>query len=180
MTSPVPGHDVPTGEQPGAGSTPGDEGEGIVGLADRTGGGAPAANQSKVEPVPPTPEHTSPDVAPGPVSGLDPEEMRIGAADPQAPSHPAGGRRPDHGSSYVEVAVEDGNAQRARGSQGVPAEPIGTDHDASAARMSPADDTSTSSTSAGAARGVPVASQDAAEGTSETASSVQGVRTPQE
>ena len=110
MTSPVPGHDVPTGEQPGAGSTPGDEGDGIVGLADRTGGGAPAANQTKVEPLPPTPEHTSPDVAPGPVSGLNPDEMRIGAADPQAPSHPAGGRRPDHGSSYVEVAVEDGSA----------------------------------------------------------------------
>jgi len=46
--------------------------------------------------------------------------------------------------------------------------------------MNSADDTSTSSTSAGDARGVPVASEDAAEGTSETASSVQGVRTPQE
>ncbi len=181
MTSPVPGHDVPTGEQPGAGSTPADEGDGTVGLADRTDGGAPAANQTKVEPLPPSPGHTSPVDAPGPVSGLDPDEMRIGAADPQAPSHPAGGRRPDHGSSYVEVAAQDGAAQRARGSQGVPEEPIGTDHDGSAARMSAGpDDTPTSSTCAGDARGVPVASQDAAAGTSETASSVQGVRTPQE
>ena len=180
MTSPVPGHDVPTGEQPGAGSTPADEGDGTVGLADRTAGGAPAANQTKVEPVPPTPGHTAPDVASGPVGGLDPDELRIGAADPQAPSHPAGGRRPDHGSSYDEAVVEDGTAQRARGSQGVPAEPIGSDHDAAAVRMRPAEDTSTSFTSAGDARGVPVAAQDAAEGTSETASSVQGVRTPQE
>ena len=77
MTSPVPGHDVPTGEQPGAGSTPADEGDGTVGLADRTDGGAPAANQTKVEPLPPSPGHTSPVDAPGPVSGLDPDEMRM-------------------------------------------------------------------------------------------------------
>ena len=146
---------MPTGERPSAGCTPADEGDGTVGLADRTGGGAPAANQTKGEPLPPAPGYTFQDDALGPVSGLDPDEMRIGAADPQAPSHPAGGRRPDHVSSFVEVAVQNGTAQRARGSQGSPEEPFGTHHDCSAARMTTGlIDTSTPSTSAGDARGV--------------------------
>lgn len=178
---------MPTGERPAAGCTPADGGDGTVGLADRTGGGAPAANQTKGEPLPPAPGHTFPDDALGPVSGLDPDEMRLGAADPQAPSHPAGGRRPDHESSFVEVAVQDGSAQRTPGSQGSPEEPLGTDHDGAAQRTrgaqgSPEEppgtdhdgsatrmttgliDTSTPSTSAGDARGVPVTSKDAAAG----------------
>ena len=171
MSASVPGHDVPTGEEPGGGSNPSDDGKGTVGLADRTAGGSPAANQIKVEPIPPTSGHPSPDAAPGAVSGLDLDAMNVGATDPQAPSHPAGGDRPDHGPSYAELPAADEVAQRARGPQDKPDEPI---RNRSAAR------TSGPSASVGDAHGVPVAAQDAAEGTSETAHSVQGVRTLQE
>ncbi len=47
--------DVPQGNEPGASSTPSDEGRGTVELGDRLGGDSPAANQAKTEPIPPSP-----------------------------------------------------------------------------------------------------------------------------
>ncbi|MCW2621016.1 MAG: hypothetical protein JWL64_618 [Frankiales bacterium] len=54
--------------------------EGPARLADRTapgGQGAPAANQQKTEPQPVTPREAP-----------EPGDISVGAADPQAPSHP--------------------------------------------------------------------------------------------
>lgn len=79
----------PHGDQPGVHNTPDDEqGEGTVGLQDRTGPGtgAPAANQAKAEPMPPAPGHRDP-AAPLEPPSLD--EMTVGSADPQSPRHPA-------------------------------------------------------------------------------------------
>jgi len=134
----MPGNDLPHGDEPGAGSTPNDDGEGTVGLADRLDDGAPAANQGKVEPVPPTPAHTDPEASSGGLTaeGLDLDAMSMGSAAGQLPSHPEGGTRPDHTSTAVEEVAESGTAQRAPASQGVSPEPIGTDRAASAAAMS--------------------------------------------
>lgn len=181
----MPGHDLPHGDEPGAGSTPNDDGEGTVGLADRLDDGAPAANQGKVEPVPPTPAHTDPEGSSGGLTaeGLDLDQMSLGAGDAQMPSHPAGAARPDHPSTTVEEVGESGTAQRAPMSQGVAPEPVGTDRDTSAARMTGLDAGGTgptSSDSPGAAHRVPVASHDSAQGTSEAAGIVHGARTPQQ
>lgn len=53
--------------------------------------GSRAANQSKTESIPPTQAHPQPDAGPEPTLPDLPElsEMSVGAADPQAPSHPA-------------------------------------------------------------------------------------------
>lgn len=86
---PGPSAPQPHGDEPGVHSTPDDEqGEGTVGLQDRTGPGtgAPAANQAKAEPVPSTPGHREP-TAPLEPPSLD--EMTVGSADPQSPRHPA-------------------------------------------------------------------------------------------
>jgi len=180
----MPGNDLPHGDEPGAGSTPNDDGEGTVGLADRLDDGAPAANQGKVEPVPPTPAHTDPEPSSGGLTaeGLDLDAMSMGSAAGQLPSHPEGGTRPDHTSTAVEEVAESGTAQRAPASQGVSPEPIGTDRAASAAEMSEHDADTTgpaSFDSPGNAQGVAVSSHDSAQGTSETAAIVHGARTPQ-
>ncbi|HVE74765.1 MAG TPA: hypothetical protein VNA30_06760 [Mycobacteriales bacterium] len=47
-----------------------------------------AANQAKSEPMPPSSSHVEPESAP-----TDPGDMSVGAGDPQAPSHDAGGER---------------------------------------------------------------------------------------
>ncbi len=62
------------------------QGDGPVTLADRTapgGEGSPDTNQSKTEPMSPTPDH------PDPLAAPELEEMSIGAAAAQLPSHPA-------------------------------------------------------------------------------------------
>ena len=65
------------------------EGRGPVTLDERTkpgGQASPDTNQGKIEPIPATPGHADPNAAlPAPELG----DMNIGAADPQAPSHPA-------------------------------------------------------------------------------------------
>lgn len=180
----MPGNDLPHGDEPGADSTPYADGEGTVGLADRLGKGAPDTNQGKVEPVPPTPNHTDPESSGGGVTaeGLDLDDMSLGAGDAQLPSHPDGGARPDHSSTALEEVADSGTAQRASMSQGVAAEPVGTDRDASADRMLEHHAGTTGPTSAdspGDAHGVPVASHDSAQGTSEAATIVHGARTPQ-
>lgn len=97
----------PAAGEPGSRSTPADdEGRGVVGVEDRAGAGAPgapAANQGKTEPIPPAPSHADPDAAPEPatVEAPDLESMNVGAADPQAPSHPAAGGHGDRGRSGV-------------------------------------------------------------------------------
>ena len=172
-------------------STP-DGGDGPVGLSDRTAGGSPAANQGKTEPYPPTAGHRAPAGSSGRTpggeapTGLPPAELAVGAGDPQAPSHPAASTRP-----FTDVASGPGPsargvAQRAPGQQGVAEEPIETDHAASAASIRAAapaamfSDAPNSSRTPGDASSVPVASHDAAEGTSQSMSRVQGARTPVE
>ena len=105
MTSPVPGHDVPAGDEPGSGSTPTADGQGTVDLSDRTGAGSPAANQTKVEPVPPTDKHPSP-ASSGPVTGLDLDDLDVGSADPQAPAHRAVAAGGSHASAYDERVAD--------------------------------------------------------------------------
>jgi hypothetical protein len=79
---------LPRDDEPGGDSTPRDtEGAGPVGLEDRTDGdGAPAANQAKAEPIAPTPGHRDPNA---PLVPPVLEDMNVGTADPQSPSHPA-------------------------------------------------------------------------------------------
>lgn len=76
-------------EQPGEKSTP--DGPDAVDLADRTDGGAPAANQRSSE-------HVHPGSAPA---------MTVGAGDPQAPSHPDAGDRWLHGGGDVSDSPEE-------------------------------------------------------------------------
>ena len=62
------------------------QGDGPVTLSDRTapgGEGSPDTNQGKTEPMSPTPDHPEPLAAPSL------EEMSVGAAAAQLPSHPA-------------------------------------------------------------------------------------------
>lgn len=54
------GQDLPRGDEPGASTTPSDDGRGTIGLGDRLGGAAPDTNQGKAEPMPPTPGHPDP------------------------------------------------------------------------------------------------------------------------
>lgn len=65
--------------------------------------GSEAANQSKTEAMPPTQGHADPAAAPEPTSveTADLESMNVGAADPQAPSHPAAGEPGDPAQSGV-------------------------------------------------------------------------------
>ena len=70
-----------------ASNTPADEtGDGPVTLSDRVepgGEGSPGSNQGKAEPMSPTGTHSEPMAVPSL------EDMNVGYADPQAPSHPA-------------------------------------------------------------------------------------------
>ncbi len=83
--------------QPGDASEPEDTtGDGPVTLEDRTapgGQGSPDTNQAKVEPIP-VDEHAPDPQAPREAPSL--ASMNVGANNPQAPSHPAAGRTPDH------------------------------------------------------------------------------------
>ena len=68
-------------------------------LSDRTepgGQGSPDTNQGKVEPLSPTTEH------PEPLGAPDLSSMNVGAADPQAPRHPAAaGSGTSHTGGYA-------------------------------------------------------------------------------
>ncbi len=133
-------------EQPGEMNTPDDtRDEGSVDLEDRTDGGSPAANQRAAEHVHPV--------------AADPSAMTVGAADPQAPSHPDAGDRWLHGGGDVSDSPEEQD----------------TDVVASAARMAP---NRSGLSGVGDPQDVPVAAHDAAPGTSEGHGVVQGARTP--
>jgi hypothetical protein len=112
---------LPRDDEPGGTSTPRDtEGEGSVGLEDRTGSedqGAPAANQAKAEPIPPTPGHRDPAA---PLTPPPLEDMNVGADDPQTPSHPAAAAAAP--TTGAETAAPDGpaNAPRDVTGPGVP------------------------------------------------------------
>lgn len=169
-------------DQAAATSTP--DGGGPVRLGERTSGGSPAANQSKTEPYPPSSGHAAPagssGAAPGgeAPTGVPQEQLGVGAADPQAPSHPGVAARPFTDVASGAGPVSTGQAQRATGSQGVPEEPIETDRAASGTAMTtPAP---TFSDAPGDAKTVPVVSHESLEGSSETAPTVQGARTPVE
>lgn len=173
--------DTPKAGEPGALSTP--EGDGPVRIEDRTREGSPGANQGKTESYPPTSGHDAPGGSSGPAPGgeappgVPVSEIGLGAGDPQAPSHPASSTRPFTDVASGPPPSPEGTAQRARGQQGVAQEPIETDAAASSAAMTPP---FLSSDAPGDAQSVPVASDEAAEGTSETAPIVQGARTPVE
>lgn len=158
-----------------AGSTP--EGEGPVGLDDRTAGGAPAANQAQSSPPVRGSHPTATDTEP--LDGVPVSELNVGAADAQAASHRVAAARPFTPSTSGPAPAQDGTAQRAPGSQGVSPEPVETDRAAAAMAMAPPSRL-TPAQAPGDAKGVPVGSGQAAEGTSETAPRVRGARTPVE
>lgn len=69
----------------GAGAVSEPEGDGPLTLEDRTkpgGAGSPDTNQGKAEPLSPQPDH------PEPLAVPELADMNVGAADPQAPTHP--------------------------------------------------------------------------------------------
>jgi len=180
--------DHPHGTEPGAGSTPSADGAGVADSGDRTGTGAPAANQGKTEPMPTgagdegAPASSEPELP-------DLDGMNVGAADPQAPNHAAAGAAADRAAAGMdsvpggEVPVAPGTgtpeAFRAPGSNGTGggSEQIDTDVEASAERTNPVGADGADS-GAGDAAGVPVVSEDAAAGTSQDSAEVQGTRTP--
>ena len=93
------------------------EGDGPVTLSDRTepgGEGSPDTNQGKTEPISPT-DHPDPPVAPSL------EDMSVGAAAPQLPSHPAAADTAPPGSY---AGGDAGDAPRGLGGPG--AEPTQT------------------------------------------------------
>jgi hypothetical protein len=178
---------VPSDDEPGGESTPLDtRGDGPVGLEDRTGTdekSAPATNQGKAEPIPPTPGHRDP------TAPLEPpllEDMNVGAADPQRPSlagsAPTEGTRPAGAAPAAAGgpgAAPPAASHRAPGLQGSasPAERLETDVDSSAAEM--VRDTGRDA-GTGDPQGVPVPSTTPSSGTSEEHGAVQGARLPDE
>lgn len=99
------------GSDPGSVSSPEDvDGQGTVGLQDRTakgGQGSPDTNQAKTEPMPATPGEADPSAA------LEPPDlgsMNVGGADPQAPSHPLARERDTPVAAPVEQRYEPGVA----------------------------------------------------------------------
>ncbi len=165
---------------PGSVSSPRDVGDrGTVGLEDRTragGQGSPDTNQAKAEPMPATPGE------PDPAAPLEPPllaDMNVGGADPQSPSHPAARERdvPAAGGSAA-VAGGSGTAQRAPGSLGTSPERAETDLDASAAATQPAGGAGSTPAPVqpGDAQDVPVPHEEPAEGSSQAAPIVHGVR----
>lgn len=206
----VPGHDLPSGDEPGARNTPRAEGEGTVDLGDRTGGGAPGSNQSKTEPMPPTPAHDDPDAAPDPgtVEAPDLESMNVGVSDAQRPSHPSAGPAGDPAASGLPdlgttptatapsgenlgtprgdgLAVREqqttGSAFRQSGSNGVEGDEEQVETDMDvSAARTNVVGTPGTRRGAGDAAGVPVVSEEISPGTSQESSVVQGVRTPEQ
>ena len=197
MTEPTGSGEQPRDDEPGGESTPRDtEGAGPVGLEDRTrergsgagdDSGAPGANQAKAEPIPSTPGHRDPNAR------LEPpllEDMNVGSVDPQAPSHPAAsGSAPSvetgaaGPAATAAPAASAGTSHRTPGMQGSTGadEAVDTDVAAGAAAMRPTGSDSESDADfdadPGDAHGVPVASHDAAGGTSEQQDAVRGART---
>jgi hypothetical protein len=180
--------DHPHGTEPGANSTPAADGAGVADSGDRTGAGAPAANQSKTEPIPPgAGDEGAPAQAEPRLPDLD--SMNVGAADPQAPNHAAAGTTADRAAagmdpvpgSEVPAPLSTGAAEafRAPGSNGSEggSEQIDTDVATSADRTNPVGAQGADS-GPGNAAGVPVVSEDAAVGTSQDSAEVQGTRTP--
>jgi hypothetical protein len=143
--------------------------------------GPSSTNQDKTESVPPTPGHAPPAAA------VDPEDMNVGGADPQAPSHPHAAPSGDPVHSGIDPlpggAVPTGSeppsgtAQRVPGSLGVssPEEEIETDLGRSVASL----DSPEGESGPGDAAGVPVGSEQAAPGTSQESGVAQGSRTPE-
>lgn len=176
---PTPGADVSSPEDT--------RGEGTVGLPDRTapgGQGSPDTNQSKTEPMPPTPGHADP-------AGTGPHTEPPGAPDLGSMSageanasvaRPVGaglGTSTPTAPAAAGPAPAAGEMHRAPGLMGTPGadESVGTDVEAGAARMAVAGST-TAIPFSGDSQGVPVPHGEAAAGTSEEEPAVQGVRTP--
>lgn len=100
MSEQTAGQTPPRDDEPGGESTPADtQGSGPVTLEDRTrerGTGqddttAPGSNQAKTEPMPSTAGHRDPNA---PLQPPLLEDMNVGVADPQSPSHPAAAHPP--------------------------------------------------------------------------------------
>jgi hypothetical protein len=140
-----------------------------VSAHDQAMPGSHAANQSKTEP--------------STVEVPDLDRMNVGAADPQAASHPAIGRRAPVPAvtPAVGATAQDsrGAAYRAPGSLGTtgPDEQIETDVERSARNADTAG-TSGAASGPGDPAGVPVVSGEAAPGSSEGSAVAQGTRTP--
>lgn len=170
-------------DDPGSVSEPQDVGgRGPVTLADRTAHGgqaSPDTNQGKAEPMPPTPGDPDPTA---PVEPPSLEDMNVGAADPQSPSHPAARDRdaPSTGSTGQEAGGEP-VAQRAPGSLGSSSEQQETDVRAGARNMRPGGgpEATPPPVEAGDAQDVPVPHDLPAAGTSEELPIAHGVRAAQ-
>jgi hypothetical protein len=141
-----------------------------------------SSNQRRTEPVPPTGAHDVPDAAAGArdaradagagtSTGPGPREGVAGAA--RAEPYPAGPAGP--GGPAGLAPESDREASRVPGSQGMAAEPFGVDTAAGARRTSGAV-SAVGADSGGDPHGVPVPSSVPAEGTSEEAAPVDGVR----
>lgn len=169
-------------DQPGSVSSPEDVGgRGPVTLGDRTakgGQGSPDTNQAKAEPMPPTPGDADPTA---PLEPPSLEDMNVGGADPQSPNHASARERDAPQADPVAQASGEPVAQRAPGSQGVPAEEQETDVQAGAEQMRPGGGPGATPApdQPGDAQDVPVPHEVPAPGTSETAPIAHGARTPQ-
>lgn len=101
---------------PGSVSSPQDvEGQGTVGLQDRTAPGgqaSPDTNQGKTEPIPASPGQADPTA---PIAPPELGDMNVGSADPQAPSHPAARDRDDPftGGQLPAGPINDGSSPAA-------------------------------------------------------------------
>lgn len=169
------------------------DGDGPVTLEDRTepgGQGSPGSNQSKTEPMSPTGTHSEPLAVP------DLADMNVGAADPQAPGHPAAaGSGPSVTGGYAHEPVgqvptgtekpvqhTSGVSHRAPGLDGITpdGEAVETDVQAGAARMGPQalDSTASESPGQGDDASVPIPGDTPSPGTSEEHRVVAGIKLP--
>lgn len=200
---------TPDQSQPGAGaSSPLDlQGDGPVGLGDRTrpdAQGSPDTNQGKTEPIPPTGKQADPDP--------DKDATSVGSAPSQLPSPPGlpvapvpapaaaasdGPRNPGappaderpvvdprtSSGPHGHVTDTPGPSRRAPLSQGESPEEQESDVTAGAARMSASEGSAlagpdgSAAGSGGDAQGVPSLGEISSGGTSEQMAPVQGVRT---
>ena len=167
------GERPPRGDEPGATSTPQADGEAVVRLDSRTGGGAPAANQGK-------PEALSSSGADREAEPPALESMNVGAADPQTPSHmdaAAAGDRDRAGLPVLDRPVLGGSIDAADvADQGAPTADGGDPSAGSLTDFVPGRTGSEAGT--GDAASVPVVSEDPSRGTSEESGVAEGVRTP--
>jgi hypothetical protein len=206
--APHTGGEPPRDDEPGGRSTPRDtDGGGPVSLEDRTGAeGAPAANQAKSEPIPPTQGHPDPTapLQPPPLDAMnvdvnDPQRPSLGAPRPTGPSGPGDAPRdlggpgappaaerpvPDTATATGTdlgpenpVSTSAGESHRAPGLQGVPSSAEEVETDVEASAGGMVPDTGRPA-GAGDAQGVPVPPGTASAGTSEEHGAVQGARIP--